>query len=882
MAKKPQNYSGIPAGWEAVPDAAPVAAPAPAQTAAAAPPPQGAALPEGFEHVQEPSEGLTVDIEGGRLPRKGEPEAQAYLDKGYTFDDKGELKEPQVDAGTAAWDGIKSSALMGADDEISGAGGAVGSVLGNALHGNFDIINNASKGYNAERDAARNEKERGWRQQPTAFGTGYAVGIIPSLALPGGRVAATLESAPARILAGAGVGGGYGAISGAANADGDINSRLEGGALGGLTGAAVGAAAPPILNAAGQIVGRVGEQLGVNALTQRGMSGLDSLIRRAPQDANRLSDLLATRRGQGFADTPLVDLLDQPGLATVRAAASKNGPGRDAAVDFADQRAADVQGDTARIARHLSPVSRPTADTISDIETRRTALADDQYDSIRNNVVPVTPELQKVLDTGAGRSALKDAIETSDSPDEVAGFLRSIVKGNEPSEIDRAMSLLPDGISDAAKVSVRKQLMAQGLKEGETPPDFTLDMLDRVKRNLQARSRSPDASGRSRQYQNMVNTLVNHGDAAVPGYAAARGNFAAASGLVDAAETGTGALRGGNPDEAIAASRALSDERLPIAAAPSAPRGKLELVDTPVRSGEDGRLADGGGQALTYTADDGTVVKARLITQPGSKEGYIQMAGPGPGQDPANQLGAAAIRDITTQLRAQRPDLDTITGFHSTGARQQVGATGGGDATASLTPRMVSAPSARSIARQSARRQFENQAGQGTRGALELANDTARGDNFLNRTSALVGDDTANTMRTEAQSVRDRYGRGQFISPNSGSQASQRAQDAIGGLIDFGVNAIGGGKLGVVRAVARHLNNAGITGRDSERLVNMALDPSRVDDAIAYLARKTSNANAIRIVRSIAATRLGSAESGSGQAPYEKSLPRIYQDDSAN
>jgi hypothetical protein len=808
--------------------------------------------------------------------------------------------------GQAAFDGLKSSALFGWDDEISGQGAALGNWLGrntpvNRLLGVFGRKLDEGSGdwaTDAERERAGRDQEKtdAWNEHPIAYGTGYAGGIIPTLALPGGRVA-NFATKTGRVAGAAGVGGVYGAVSGAGN---DSDNRGEGAMIGGGEGAVLGPVfgklAPLAVRGTGKILYRLGDATGVNALVRGGLSGLSSLADRAPQDPAALTAKLDARRALGFTDNPLVDLVDEPGAATIRAAASRNTPGRTQAVDFANTRRANVQGDTARLAENIAPTSEPTADVVGRIEKSRTALADDQYAQFRDNPVAVTPDLRRVLDTGAGRKALAGAIETSDNPTEVAGFLSALKRGNEPSELDRVMSLLPEGMAPAARDQVRAQLTAQGVKPGEPLPTFTLDMLDRVKRGLQARSNSPDASGQSRILNQMVGTLIGEGEKAAPGYAAARGNFKAASALVDAADTGTGALSGGNPDEAIAANRALSDEPTPMMKTRD-PAGTLTLDGPPTTSeaaldkmAQDhadqygipldqarteikGYLGDRDPKSflsadtkVAYTLPDGRKITGTITRAPGSRDGVINIDGVPDWDDVRNTYGTGTMRDMIYALRQQMPDLDNLRGFRVTGTKAgpSAGATNSGMASVSTQPQIVAGPSARSVARVAARRQFENTAGKNPRAALGLADEAANGTNFLNRTSALIGDEGAGRIRDQAKVVRDRYERAQYVSPNTGSQTQTRGQDAAGALLDFGLNAASGGKIGIVKAVARHLNNAGIGDRNAERLVDMALDPNRVDEAIAYLGRKTDKTNARRIVMSIIASQNPARETTSG------------------
>lgn len=790
-----------------------------APAAALPPPPEGfeiEALPEGFE-VEQPAAAPVKKLYGDLAPATTGKELTDNLAKlsgsrapsaairEYIVDSQSEIT-PEIDrtlqqydaflaknpkgapginwvpndaakpsttsAGGAAMAGLKSSALMSGDDEISGHGAAIGNWLArntgvNTLLRNFGVELREGEGdywkdYERERAGRDNYKDRAWEERPGMYGTGYAAGLIPGFALPGGRVA-QIQNRGGRAAALSGVGGAYGTIGGALA---DEEDRLGGAVSGGVSGAVGGVVLPPLLSLGGNLARRVGERTGLNRLARDGWSELEALATRAPQNVDEMSARAASQRAEGYTPT-LVDIMDETGAATVRAAATKKTPGRDVAVEFANRRRADVQDEVARAAEPISPTTNAVADTVEGIEARRTALADEQYEAIRTVPVAVDDTLRRVLDTGAGRRALKDAVETSDSPEEVAAFLSSIKQGQEPSELDRLMSLLPDGMNPAAREQVRQQLTAQGVPGSPPMPEFTLDMLDRVKRGLQRRITTGDTSGQSRQYQKMVKSLVDAGDAAAPGYAEARGNFAASSALVDAAEAGQRALTGGNPDEAIAASRALSDDATPVA----------DL--------------DANGQLL----------------------------------------------------------------------KDQKG-----------NPVISAGPSARVVARQAARRSLENAAGQGPRGALALADQMASGTNFLNRTEALAGAEVADQVQRRGTMARERFGRGQFISPNVGSKTSSVQADVGNDLIDFGLNAMSGGKVGVARSVVRWLNNAGINNVDAERLVTLATDPTRVDQAITYMAERVPRREAARIVRSIRAANVTGRQGGAAQDERDYTL----------
>lgn len=502
-------------------DTPPATAPAPEAAPMETATLPGATVPEGFvmdpESVRGPGDApapLEVEVQGGKPPEVGMLESFGR--------------------------GVLDLALLGGADE--------------AMAGARSLVHGTT--YDDELKKYRERSDAAWDQNPWSYGIGGALGVVPTLALPGGAIA-NAGRGVARVGAAAGVGAGYGALGGALGADED---RLTGAAVGATLGGVGGAALPPLIAAGGNLASRVSQAFpGRNA-----MGSLDRLFTRAPQEAGRLSDAVAERRALGFEPT-LADIVDEQGAGTLRAAAQR-GEARDTAVSYARERRVNLQDRVAEQAAPISPESRPTQQVVDEIRDRRTRQANADYDAIRATPIEVDDDIRRVLDTGAGRRALRNAIETSDDPAEVAGFLRGLQRSNEPSELDRMMEMLPEGMNATAREQVRRQLIDQGVDAGEPLPQFTLDMLDRVKRDLQARMRQPDASGQSRQYQRMVDALVSAGDNAAPGYAQARGNFAAESGLMEAADVGTGILgTGRNVDNFIDEATRLSNTRRPLA-----------------------------------------------------------------------------------------------------------------------------------------------------------------------------------------------------------------------------------------------------------------------------------------------------------------------------
>jgi len=173
---------------------------------------------------------------------------------------------PQTGAGDAAWGGWKSGALLGFDDEISGAGASAGNWLVNnvlntdagqklapyiaALIGKgYDPswrFNNTgqtdAQAYESARAKAEAAKNQQWQERPGWYSTGFAPGMVASaLAAPEVRLASG-ETALGRAANAMASGGLYGAASGAGNAE--PGARMSGAA----TGAALGSVAAPVGN----------------------------------------------------------------------------------------------------------------------------------------------------------------------------------------------------------------------------------------------------------------------------------------------------------------------------------------------------------------------------------------------------------------------------------------------------------------------------------------------------------------------------------------------------------------------------------------------------------------------------------------------------------
>lgn len=699
--------------------------------------------------------GLEVSVTGGRNPKRGEvPEEdfQRFLKAGYTEGPDGILvppKPPETSMGGAALAGLKSGALLGGDDEITGFGGAVGNFLGrhpsvgdplayllsggnSAMH--FDP--GTGKGFMAdleqERQAAQGYKDAAWDQHPYAYAAGYVPGMAASMVLPGGR-AVQGASYGKNALRLAGTGALYGGISGALNAD--PGDRVRGGATGAAVGAAVAPFIPPLTRVVGGLVNRVGEATGINAAL-RGSgnalnSGWDALFRRANQDPVRMADEAARLRASGVDPRP-VDVVDEAGRRVLRTAAQRPTPASEDLARGADATYIDAQDRVAGQVRRVMGTAPETSRQVADrIASEREDFATPAFDAARNDPVPVTGDIAAALSTTEGQRALVAA--------------RSLMLPPERAQVDRVLSAaraannidprLPQAVAD----KLRQQIF--------NGAGLNVDVADKFARSLLGRARTANP-GLARVATDLGNSVRDAARAASPAYGNALDEYAARSRVGDAAG---GVGRFENTDF--------------LKTAPDQYRDTLATADPVAPQTSDNAVLPSEREALQLRARDDAV--------------------------------AAATRSPASAI--------------ATGKALAVGSQQG------------------------------------------------------ERNLALLGPRRAGLLRDAAQAEVDRVRNTAFIDPRTGSQTASRGEDSLGHeLISLVPNAMSGGKWHVVKEVGRWLRGNNLRGIDAERLTRDALDPSRTDDAIAYLTRKgASQTQARTLVRSILAT---GAARGAGAA----------------
>jgi hypothetical protein len=258
-----------------------------------------------------------VRASGGEIP----PETEAWLNDVYSSKpyetDFTAQDRPEVGAGEAAWEGLKSGALMGFGDEVQAAGGGLGSMLGGR---------GFSDGYESALRQARQVKEAAFADSPVAYGAGFLPGALTSAFVTRGRSPMPANASFwQRLGLGAREGAREGAISGVGNADSaSLWDRAAGAGGGALLGGVAGGLSVPLTDLISTVAGRTYRALRPDAGPN---SGLDYLAAAAPQDA------AAMREGTGR----LVDRVDESGRGVIRDAAGKMTPAREEVARHADQ-----------------------------------------------------------------------------------------------------------------------------------------------------------------------------------------------------------------------------------------------------------------------------------------------------------------------------------------------------------------------------------------------------------------------------------------------------------------------------------------------------------------------------------------------------------------
>lgn len=805
---------------------------------------------------------------------------------------------PETSAGGAFWRGIQDMALFGGADELEAKAGAFGNKIGTLLG-----MNDSTASFSEIEDAIRNERQgmvdADKEQHGTARGFGQATGIIPTMGLPVGRIAKEANWLRKGAMAG-GVGSVYGGLGGALGAE--PGQRMEGGATGAGVGGVTGIILPPALTAFGRAAMPILERTGLANLGREAYSGVNALARRAGLDPAAMLAKANEYRAAGV-EPALVDVVDDSGRGVFRAAASKMTPGRELAETEARRRKINLQDSVAEATDIIHPNRRSANAMVEDIEKGRNFLADDQYAQIRDVPVPISTDITNVLSTGEGRTAVRMA-ERLLPPDEREA-LRAVQSAVQ------TLSKLDPRLPASARAQIERQVM------GDTK--FTVDMADKISRSLLRRAQTGANPGAERIMTQLGQTIRGAARQAEPRYGAALDKYAEQSRLAGAVDTGGKFMKSGNADDFASEFNALSSDPTQV------PRIRNVEGTLSVKPGE-GFSGHEDVTELAYTLPDGRKIKASLY-KPGNSfdetdigntlEHYASVKGENvedvterymndpqfaqdidnqvaesvgdfkPGThiieinpesiaehgDIANTFGPGVMRDIAQELRRQRPDINYLVGNRVTGAKRNVYGPAG-NAEMDIAPKLYPGPSEQDVARAAAADAVRTAASESPRAAAATADRLAEGAAQGRRNEALLGTERANRL-SATMGGRVRFARNaRDIAPSTGSQTQIRAQDAQAAddIMGFASAVATGGKSGLISAIKNTLSGFGMRDVDAERLIRDGLDPTKLDDAISYLARKVGKAEARNIMGNVRRAANAITAEEMGDAPPRRTI----------
>jgi hypothetical protein len=394
------------------------------------------------------------------------------------------------------------------------------------------------------------------REVPVSRGAGQLAGVLAAPgALQAARWTAQAGNGAGLLARGAVTGGAFGGAYGAGAGQGNPIERLPEAGSGAAWGAAAGGVATPLAGPLAQFIARPVQRAGLfggrvagRAMQAAGFdgpgraleaaatpnalnSGLDSLMMRTrPQG---LSERAAEFRSVGI-DPTLADVVDDGSRGLMRAMATRQTPGRTAAREFADSRAAGLQDRlSVQARRNLSDDARSPLQMREEITARRSAQADQSFGAVRNE--PIHPERSVIeaLRAPATRTAIEEA----------------------------ATAALNRGDGDTA--NLLRQLV-DGALDDPSGVNMTVGIADRISRSLNGRAEGFQRSGNNdaaSSFFSLAERLRGSARQQVPGYDEALRAYSADSGLAQATEIGEQFLSMEADDFAAAVARLNPEER---------------------------------------------------------------------------------------------------------------------------------------------------------------------------------------------------------------------------------------------------------------------------------------------------------------------------------
>lgn len=508
-------------------------------------PPEGPAGPQGG------GGGGIADLILGRDGRERATDARSEMGKGFGR---------QLDAGVR---GAADTLTFGLADEISagldtiiplnpGRRSIWDSSIGDAFRHNVAI----ERGI----DDADAQDVGGARLAGQVAGGFAGVG---GLARTGTGIAARAGMAGRGLLPatarGTAAGVGYGAAYGYGSGEGNALQRADDAAVGAGVGALGGAIAPAAgryvvrpaanalaapLRALGRGAGAVGERMGVpGASALRAAStinplaaGVERFARVSPQNEGQM----AARGNALSAETiqpTFVDLVNDGGRGTLRAAATRQTPGRDAAREFAEGRVEALPSRLSMQARRIvSSDNRPVEEIVGELTEARGNQARTTYAEPYAERVQIDPLTAQQLSGAPGRAAIQRARAAAEAFNDTAAM----------QELDALAAGQTQEVSAATLDRIRQALSGRA---------------ERLAQNPATRAVGAGVGQRA----GIVDQALDN----VEGLAPARQAYRDASRQIEATEMG-GRFMNANPDDFQGAMQGLTPEQLQPARAATA------------------------------------------------------------------------------------------------------------------------------------------------------------------------------------------------------------------------------------------------------------------------------------------------------------------------
>ena len=651
--------------------------------------------------------------------------------------------------------------------------------------------------------------------------------FVPNAFVPGGAGKTLLGKVAARIIAPA---VGATVAPAAVKALGGNETAQN---IAGVGGAVLAGALPNALK-------RV--PLSITGLTPVEARAVQKFAARTKPDVNAMTAQTGAMRGAGINPT-LIDATSDGGRGIIRAAASRQTPGRDAVQGFADQRALDLpdrMGAQARKIISSDPRSPPKIQ--ADLAATRAKAANAAYGAVRDDPVHLGPDATDALNTEAGQKALQAVISKEPNPVARADLLKlkqDGPAGSAPLDPHTATALADIRTYGAKQTGgLFRAIQERGgmrvtdeLGNRLPGPDLTLD--DRMAPGV-----VNNKSGMSPEY--MAQSLSDDGWFGYNGAEPSRAFEAAFNDHVagrpyyhpDSYQPGF-AENAQNLQEELTRAGVSSSDRASVAAP------KLAAYRQSANGSPDA-IPPPNAPPIT------TVGTLHDISEELNNRAEAAAAAAG-GANDARKLGnlAHAIRSPAAE---QSPGYAAANAQYAGDSRNMEAATTGEGFLKTnpdeFTPAINAMnPDQLALARATARRSVEQAVGNNTSAAPGVARRIANASSQRERNAALLGPDAdrlQNNMGLEALAVKNA---GQ-AAPRTGSQTNLNAQDtgALGGARDVAAGVAGlahGNPLPAMWGGLKFwLAKQGFNDNEAQALSSLATDPSRLADVHSYIAAK--------------------------------------------